>query len=240
MASALVTNGNSTVSSTADFYAWGIYSDAQNVPYFDIRAVGVQANLIPAAMSPTGVNDDLLVFAVNTHQRFSSLDADEIDILINTTTTANPNFQLSAFDEGALTGSPDGTLTTVLFDLTTGAGTIIGAPVAPTDGSTVLLPTFASLMSLTSSAARFTYTARTFDPLTGNPVTVPGNGSFNAFSPSIATGTVGPFDPNTQTMVTGLAIDPVEWMQTPALGYMIVYIDNHAGVRQAQLIPAPL
>jgi hypothetical protein len=35
-----------------------------------------------------------------------------------------------------------------------------------------------------------------------------------------------------------VTIDPAEWARTPALGSMIVTLDNFAGGRQAALLPA--
>ena len=66
--------------------------------------------------------------------------------------------------------------------------------------------------------------------------TTPGQGSFNAFSPSIsASGSLYQvLAPETFTTVP-VSINPTEWAQTPALGLMVVSEDNTSGESQGLL-----
>jgi minor extracellular serine protease Vpr len=62
-----------------------------------------------------------------------------------------------------------------------------------------------------------------------------GTASFNAFTPSISNALFVPVGPNL-TVDVPVAIDPVEFLKTPALGFMIVTEDNHSGEDQANLL----
>jgi subtilisin family serine protease len=223
-ASLKVSNRGGAVDAGLDFYAWGLRSAPQGIPYYDIRAVGVQSNQISAT-------DSVLVFAVNTHERFSALGGGQFDILIDVNGDGVPDYDLNAADAGGgLPGS-------FLFDLNSGALVrVLNANVA-TDQSTILLPVYASDLGITPSNPRLTYFAVSTPP-DGPSAFVPGTATFNAFSPSISNAIFPPsVAPNTSATVP-VAIDPVEWKLSPALGLMVVTQDNAAGPAQARLIRA--
>ena len=226
-----VRNNGGAIDAGLDFYAWGLRSAPQGIPYYDIRAVGVQSNLISAT-------DSVLVFAVNTHQRFSALGSGEFDIMIDVNGDGVPDFDLFAYDSGqVLSGSANGQAGAFLLNLATGKLVSFLSADAATDQSTILLPVYASDLGITPSNPRLSYTATGWFP-DGSAAPVAGTAVFNAFSPSITNAIYPPnVAPNT-TEVIPVAIDPAEWLLSPALGLMVVTQDNAAGPAQARLIRA--
>jgi len=227
----LLGNIGGAIAGNADFYAWGLVGKPQGIKFFDTKAVGVQTNLISAT-------DSVMVFAINTFKRFSNSDAAEFDILIDVNGDGKADYDLAALDQGLFeAGTFSGVDITVLVNLATGAA-IEEFPVdSPTDGSTVLLPVLASDLGVTPANPRFTYSETTFNLLDGTQSSLPGTGTFNAFSPSITNALFVPVARNKATLVP-VVIDPKEWQKTPARGLMIVVEDNFSGAPQAQLIPA--
>ncbi len=230
----LASNGGGAIAASPDVYAWGLRSAPQRIPYFDIRAVGVQSN-------PISATDSILVFAINTHERFSALGSNgdfvaEMDILIDINGDDEPDFALIAVDNGVLTANAaNGQVASALIDLKTGDATVNFLADAVNDGSTILLPVYASDLGLTPAAPRFSYTAQTYFP-DGTAAPIRGTARFNAFSPSISAAAALPaIPPNGSAKVT-VNIDPTEWATTPALGLMVVTQDNQAGAPQAALI----
>jgi len=226
-----LTNFGGAIAGNADFYAWGLTGKRQGVQFFDPRAVGVQTN-------PISATNSILVFAVNTFERFSNAAAGEFDILIDVNGDGVPDFDLVGIDLGAITaGAFNGQLASVLINIKTGAALIRFLADAPTDGSTVLLPVRASDLGITPANPRFTYSAQVFNLLDGSAAALPGTASFNAFTPAISNANFVPVAPNA-TATVPVTVDPVEFAKTPALGVMVVIEDNRAGTPQARLIEA--
>ncbi len=226
-----LTNFGGVIGGNADFYAWGLKGPRQGVQFFDPRAVGVQT-------IPISATNSILVFAVSTFERFSNAAAGEFDILIDVNGDGAPDFALVGIDLGLVTaGASNGQLASALFNLKTGAARIRFLADAPTDGSTLLLPVLASDLGITPANPRLTYSAQVFNLLDGSSAEVPGKASFNAFTPAISNAMFVPVAPNA-TATVPVAVDPVEWAKTPALGLMVVIQDNLAGAPQARLIEA--
>ena len=61
---------------------------------------------------------------------------------------------------------------------------------------------------------------------------------FNAFDDAISTGALAGLAPRGKALVP-LSLNPAEWSATPALGMMVVSLDNfwNGDYEQAQLIP---
>jgi len=227
-ATAKVFNDSHAVAGTADFYAWGLQGTNKKAGDVGLRAVGVQAN-------PLG-GDELLFFAINTFKPWSNNAMNEFDVLIDTTGAATPkaNFAIVSTDLGFLTtGTPVGQMVTALINLTTGAGTIQYPVATPTDGSTLLVPVFASDLGVTAQNPRFAYSVQSFSG-TGATDVASGWAKFNAFNNAVSTASFAQLDPGQHASVP-LTIDPVEWAQTPALGVMIVGLENFND-SQARLI----
>jgi hypothetical protein len=218
------------ISGNGDFYAWGLKNPKSGTiaAAFEPRAVGVQTN-------PISATDSVLVFAVNTYGRFSNPASGEYDIYIDVNGDGVYDFILFSGDIGTVeTGTASGQIGTFLVNLKTGAELIEFNADAPTDGSTVLMPVFASDLGISPTNPRFTYTMNAFDD-TGAGESLTGTASFNAFTPSISNALFVPVGPNL-TVDVPVAIDPVEFAKTPALGFMIVTEDNHSGEDQANLL----
>jgi subtilisin family serine protease len=229
----LLANPLGGTTGNADFYSWGLTGKRQGIKFFDTRAVGVQSNVTADG------KDSVVVFAVNTFTRFSSPNAAEFDILIDVNGDGKPDFDLVGVDLGLLTsGSSSGQMISALFNLNDPkAPTLLEFPAdAPTDGSTVLLAVLASDLGITSTNPRFTYTETTTNLLDGSTATLPGVASFNVFTSAISNALFVPVAPNKEAVVP-VSINPTEWVQTPALGLMVVVEDNTSGERQASLLP---
>ncbi len=228
-------NAGGVIAATPDFYSLGLLSpQPQGVQYADTRAVGVQANPTTTAGKP----DSLLVFAVNTFNRFSNAAGYmEWDISIDTTGAGTPNYVLVGYNGAAFTTAAGAQNVPVaaLIRLSDGAVTALRLADAATDNSTVLLPVLASELGLTAASPRFTYTEAHFGP-NGTSGEMPGQGAFNAFSPAMTVSGGGTIAPNGAGSAA-VTIDSVEAGRTAPLGLMIVAADNASGAGQALVVP---
>ena len=233
---ATVTNRNGAVDGSVDFYTWGL-SDNDDVNEaqvggsgYDIRAVGAQ--------SFDFGDDKLIVFAVNSHSRWSNAAPNEFDIPIDTNNDGTDDFVVLAVDSGLVrTGSTDGLTEVFYVDLATGGLFASGFLAAsPTDSSTILLPILASDLGMTSSTD-FTYSAVSFS-LEG-PGFDPVNGSamYNPWDRAIVDGQFGVVAPNTTASVQ-MTINQAQWQKHKPLGVMVVAIENAAGPGEAILLQA--
>lgn len=223
-----LSNRGAGVAGSADFYALTQVGTRQGVAPFDVRAVGIQS-------FPQTPTRNLLVFAVNTFDRFNTAAVGEVDILIDSDGDGIPDFDLFSFDLGALqTGSFSGTAAVGVQNLKTGAVVVRFLTDAPTDGSTLLLPVRTSDIGLSPSNPRFHFVTQFFNLDTGAAGEVPGVGNFNAFSPALSTGDFVDLVPGARALQP-VTIDAAEQAITPALGWMVVNRDNRAA-EQAQLL----
>ena len=73
--------------------------------------------------------------------------------------------------------------------------------------------------------------------MSGTGDRIPSTARFNAFENAISTGAYAVVGPGDKALVP-LSIDPAEWAATPALGVMVVSLDNFwtGDHEQAQLI----
>jgi subtilisin family serine protease len=225
-----LSNRDGVIAGNGDFYAWGLKNPKTGTidVAFEPRAVGVQTN-------PISATDSILVFAVNTYGRFSNPASGEYDIYIDVNGDGVYDFILFSQDVGLIeTGSANGQIGTFLLNLATGVELAEFAADAPTDGSTVLIPVLASDLGISPTNPRFTYTMNAFDE-TGAGESLTGTASFNAFTPAISNAMFVPVAPDAKVEVP-VAIDPVEFQLTPAIGFMVVTEDNLSGSSQANLL----
>ncbi|TLY75239.1 MAG: peptidase S8 and S53 subtilisin kexin sedolisin [Gammaproteobacteria bacterium] len=228
-----LSNRSGGITGTADFYAWGLRGSNSALGSIGLRAVGVQS-------FPDGANT-LLVFAVNTFGRTSNPVTNVYDVLVDVDGDGIADYDIEAADLGLLTGtgSFDGRMAVAVFNLhnTTAPGVIKFLAVAPTDGTTVLMPFLAADADITATNPRFSYVAQTFDLLTGDSDATTTAAKFNAFNSAISTGVFVTLPPGTNASVP-LSINRAEFRKTPALGQMVVSLDNLArGGSQALLVP---
>jgi minor extracellular serine protease Vpr len=214
-----VSNRSKAVAGTADFYAWGLRGDHANLGSIGLRAVGVQSFADP-------INGQMLVFALNNFARSSNPVTNVYDLFLDVNGDGIPDYDVEAVDLGLLTtGSFNGELVVAVFNLATGSGVLEFFATAPTDGSTVLLPLVAADVGITGANPRFSYTAQTFDLTTGIGDAITTAAGFNAFNNAISTGAYVALAPGASASVP-IAIDRKEFAITPALGAMVVSLEN--------------
>ena len=223
-----VTNQASAIAATADFYAWGLEDPKEGFSYFDVHAVGMQT--FPDATDAT------LVFAVNTFKGWTTPEAVQFEISVDSDGDHDPDFIVYNADFGRLTtGTTNGQVVAVVYNLVTGTSAVDYLVQASTDSSTMLLPVLASRLGITPANPRLTYNVIGFDTLSDGVDELAGFASFNAFQSAITTGQFAVVAPNA-TVSVPVAINPAEAAITPPAGYMIVSQDNKNGPTEVKLI----
>jgi len=222
-----LTNRNSPIAGTADFYAWGLEDQKKEVDgRLDLHAAGVQ----------TFPSDGVLAFAVNTYKGWSTAEQEEFDISIDTNGDGVADYLVFNADFGLVTaGLANGQVGSFVENVATGDLSINFLADAPTDGSTIILPVLASDLGLSASKPRFTYTVQSFDQLSNQTDTFNSVASFNAFQSSVSTGDFVAVNPNQAVGVT-VTVNPKEFAITPARGLMIVTHDNKNGASEVNLL----
>jgi subtilisin family serine protease len=222
-------NASTEMTGTADFYAWGHNDANEGQGYADIRAAGVQS-------FSTG-SSQLIVFAVNTYKQWSTASMLEVDVSLDTNRDGIVDFVVIGIDLGLLQGlGANGTVVSAVLNVATGAISAQFQAVAPTNGSTILLPIDAAQIGLTAESPRFNYSVSAFDLSSADTDSTNGLSSFNAFSSAVSQGDLVSLAPGATEYVP-VSLDTAEQAITPALGHMIVTLDNKSGAREAALIP---
>lgn len=238
---ATVTNKNGAIAGDADFYAWGLEDkkDRGKVSN-DVRAIGVQS-------FPVDATNNLLVFAVNTYDRWSSPSTNEFDIYVDVDNDGTDDYIVIGVDQGAVqTGSFNGRMGSFVFSTRSSGASIDFLAAAPTDGSTALLPVLSSRLCragepcLSSTNPRITYHAVSFDLLNGGVDEVEGSAKYNVWSSSVSQGGFASVAPGSSDASNTISVDSTEFALTPAKGLMVVTLDNKSGQDEAQLIDLKL
>ncbi len=236
-----LTNVGGALDAGADFYTWGL-SDRKDVGRrtpgsgFDLNSAGVQ--YLPS--------DDLLVFAINNHDRWSNAVLNEFDVELDTDSDGTPDWIVFSFDSGAVrTGSYNGLTEVMLLELDDEGNALEDGlylsgflATAPTDSSTMLLPVFASDLGITSTSGAFRYTVKSYSLEGPGADEFSGWASYDPFAKAIEDGqfvTVEATRRKAPVTVTA-AIDPQRWAEQKPLGLMVVVLDNKSGAREAVLI----
>jgi subtilisin family serine protease len=206
----------------ADFYALGLVGNRQGAAPFDIHAVGVQS-------FPLNASNNLLVFAVNTFDRFNTSAIGEVDIYIDSDGDGNADYVVYN-----TTSSASGAPLSAVVNLKTGRVSAAYYAIAPTDGSTLLLPVRTSDIGLSRANPRMTYVAYGFNSY-GAINVVPGVGRFNAFSPAISNGDYVTLPAGGRTSVP-VVVNAAEQALTPALGVLVVNQENNSGAPQGTVL----
>jgi len=228
-------NAAGVIAGNADFYAWGL-EDADDLDEttlggagYDLRSVGVQS-------FDFGGGEQLIVFAVNAHDRFSNPAVNEYDVYLDTDQDGTDDYLVVGFDFGALTtGVFDGRLGSFVIDLATNVATISSFAVRPTDSSTVLLPFLTSQTDISAAQPRFTYTAGSFSLEGAGSDVVTGSAEYNAYTSAMTQGDFVTVAPGGSASVP-IEINKAEWAQTPTKGVMIVVLDNASGAAETRLL----
>ena len=238
---ATITNPNGAIAGDADFYSWGLYGSrdpgrASN----DIRAVGTQS-------FPFDDVNQLLVFAINTFDRWSNASNNELDIDVDVDGDGVDDYVVAGVDEGAVTtGVFNGRMAAFVFSTRSAGATYNFYATAPTDSSTALLPVLTSQLCrpgepcLSAASPRISYHAIAFDLVNGGTDVVPGIAKFNVWSSALSQGGFATVAPRGSDSSVAIAVNPSEWAVTPARGLMIVTLDNKSGPDEAQLIDVRL
>ncbi len=237
-----VRNNSSAVTGTADFYAWGLRGKNRKAATAGLRAVGVQSLNAQDVGLPASVGK-ILVFAVNVFHPWTTAVLNEYDILLDVNGDGKFDFAVVSV------GLTSGRVRVNIFDLSKSPAvqvkqTVVFAATAPTNESTILMPIVAADAGVKASSPRFAYAAQGFDGFTGDfdflgenaDGTIAANaGRFNAFNNAVSTGAFAVVGPRARASVP-LTIDPTEFAATPALGVMVVGIENFSGRAEANLL----
>ena len=229
-----LSNKNSVIGATADFYSWGLQgkgngSDKKN-PVINLSAAGVQA-------FPFDATNQFIVFAITTEEAWSSPSTREFDFLVDVNGDGVADYAVVGIDIGLITtGAFDGRIAAAVFNLTTGDGFVDFLAQASTDGSTMLIPFLSSRIGLSAASPRFSYTATGFDLVeSGASDSFAGSAKYNAFSSAITDGQFASLAPDATGSVP-FSVNLTELALTPALGLMVVTQDNKNGKDEANLV----
>ncbi len=237
-----VRNHSAAVTGTADFYAWGLRGKNRKASTAGLRAVGVQSLNAQDVGLPASVGK-ILVFAVNVFHPWTTPVINEYDILLDVNGDGKFDFAVVSV------GLSSGRVRVNIFDLSKSPAvqvkqTVVFAATAPTSESTILMPIVAADAGVKASNPRFAYAAQGFDGFTGDfdflaenaDGTVAANaGRFNAFNNAVSTGAFAVVGPRSRASVP-LTINPTEFAATPALGVMVVGMENFSGRAEANLL----
>ena len=222
-----VKNGG-PIAGDADFYAWGL-QDAKDEGHAsnDLRAVGVQS----FEWDPT---QQLLVFAVNVWDRWSNAASNEFDIAVDVDNDGTVDYFVVGVDIGPLrpVTSTVRWAPSCSARAAQGRACSSGQPLRLTR-QRCSLPALTSQLCrpsepcLSSSNPRITYAAAGFDLIAGGADVMPGEAKYNAWSSSISQGDFATLPPNGSVTVP-ISINPTEWALTPALGIMVVTLDDRS------------
>ena len=232
---ATVTNRRGVLAGTADFYTWGL-EDRNDIDEGDLGGAGYDVRAVGVQSFPFGATE-LLVFAINNHDRFSTGSINEWDINVDTNRDGSPEWVVIAVDSGAIrANSFNGLLEVFLLRVADGALFASGfLASSPTDSSTLLLPVRASSLGVTSTSGGFAYDAVSFS-LEGPGVDeVDGTALYDPFNQAIADGQFAEVAPG-GTVSVPIAINPAAFAAQQPRGVMVVGIDDAAGGAEADLI----
>ena len=232
--SVTLTNGG-VHSGNADVYAWGLHdASGDGFEEMDVRDVGVQS--FAAGTDSAVPNDRYLVFAVNSYGASSTGAIHEYDIAIDTNNNGKVDYFVVGVDYGAVTADAfDGRVASFTFDA---KGNLIDAFVgdAPMNGSTILLPAFASDLGLRSGNSDFNYVVTAFSLENGTVDPVSGKARFDAYKPAVSQGNFIPLAPGAGATLP-LVVDRGKFASAPAKGWLVVTLDDANGAAQADEIP---
>ena len=160
------------------------------------------------------------------------------------------DFFVVGVDLGAvLNGAFNGQMASFVIDASTGAIVDAFYADAPMNGSVVELPLLASDLGLSQNPSnpgpgkrggqsqQFTYAVNAFW-LVGGGVDSTSAATFNPFVPPVSSGDFATLPPGSATAMS-LTVDKDQQKKTPALGWLVVSVDDANGAAQADEVQAP-
>jgi hypothetical protein len=190
-----------------------------------VRDVGVQA-----------FSDGTVVLAVNSYGQASTAATQEYDIAIDLQNDGKPDYYVVGADLGSvLSGSFDGRFGSFTIDAKTGALVDAFLADAPMNSSTVLLPTTLGDLGLHNGNASFSYWVNGFSVF-GGSVDTTQVATFDAAHPGVSTGGFADV-PAGGSASLPLWADADKLKSAPALGWLLVNVDDEGGAAQADEVP---
>ncbi|THE06292.1 peptidase S8 and S53 subtilisin kexin sedolisin [Microbacterium oleivorans] len=225
-------NRKGALDAAADVYTWGL-SDKKDAPKtitdtgYDLRAAGVQS-------FATAEGDQLAVFAVNTHSRWSNAASNEFDVVIDSDRDGKPDWVVLSYDSGAVrAGDVDGVAEVFVQNVKTGAIAPSGfLAQAPTDSSTILLPVNLADLGITGP---FDYTVQSFSGTTDGSDAFDGKATYDPSNPAFSNGQYEVVPRGGKASVT-VRTDASAFAVQKPLGAMVVVVDNESGADEALLV----
>jgi minor extracellular serine protease Vpr len=245
--SATVTNAGGARSGNADFYAWGL-SDGNEAgdSSADVRAIGIQtfpaSDFVGAAAQP---NERALVFAINTHTRWSNAATNEFDIYVDVDKDKKADYIVVGVDQGAVqTGTFNGRVGAFVFSTRSAGASIVFLGSDPTNSSTELLPILGRQLCRAGEPCLtpgkdISYQAVSFDLISGAVDPVDGSAKYDAYTPVVGEGAFATVAPGGTANVP-FSINVGAFNSTKPLGLMVVALDNASGAAEAKLLPIDL
>jgi hypothetical protein len=243
---ATLSNPSGPIAGNADFYAWGLNDSKESgSSAADVRGIGVQSFASPTGTDP---NRRLMVFAVNTWNRWSNAATNEFDIYLDVDQDGTDDYIVVGVDQGAVqAGTFNGRMASFVFSTRSAGFSVLFFATAPTDSSTALIVVRSDQFCRagepcmpTSPDKRFNYHAFGFDIISNFVDTVAGSAKFNAGPASAISQGMFATVPVGASGTVQVSINPAEWALTPARGAMVVTLDNKAGKEEAALLPLQL
>lgn len=233
-----LTNSRGALAADADVYTLGLTDprgDQQlpDHPGTDLRAVGVQS------FDQGDEGDKLLVFAVNSYDRYANAARNQLEVPIDRDGDGEPDVVVFAVDSGLVrAGDADGRNEVFIYDIAEQATYAAGYfAVSPTDSSTVLLPVVASDLGITAKTGTFGYSAAVSSVVeTGAGDQFNGLAKYNPWSPALTNGQYVTVPASRKRVSVKVGVDIAAFLDQRPLGVMIVVFDNHAGSPEALLL----
>ena len=223
---------------TADVYAWGLADPREGASAADVRAIGVQAFASAGSDDVIPPGDYLLVFAVNTWNRWSNAAVNEFDIAIDTSEPGMYDYVLAVLDYGLVAeGEADGRAAGFVFRFSDGALIDAFFAEAPMDSSTMYVGVLASDLGLLGGgSSRFQYAASAVSLEDATLDEVVGRAGFDPVTPALSQGDYIELAPGDYKGLP-VAISIPDYRAQPNLGWLVVGLDNAPGPNQAVTVP---
>ena len=241
-----LSNPTGPIAGDADFYAWGLNDSKRPATTRQMfgRSASSRSQAPSWSLTVTGA---LMVFAVNTWNRWSNAATNEFDIYVDvdpapaTATTTSSSASTRALSRPA--SSTAGWRRSSSARARRALASSSSRPRRQT-AARRFCRSLASSADRQSRACRranprLTYHAFGFDILSNFVDMVAGRAKYNAYPSSISQGMFATVPVGASGAVP-VSINPAEWAQTPALGSMVVTLDNKAGKEEAALLPLEL